>query len=104
MFCVTSGPCNYIQEEQLRSSEALVADFQKSLHQRDSELETLRTKVSCTKLTLYPLSVNTVIAVALTVTYSQTESTELPQTRGPYRPKKVNIVCVCVCVCVCSLI
>ena len=28
------------------SSEALVADFQKSLQQRDSELETLRTKVT----------------------------------------------------------
>ena len=35
-----------LQEEQLRSSEALVADFQKTLHQRDSELETLRTKVT----------------------------------------------------------
>ena len=37
-----------IQEQssrrELRSSEALVADFQKSLQQRDSELETLRVK------------------------------------------------------------
>ena len=33
-------------ERQLRSSEALVADFQKTLQQRDSELETLRSKVS----------------------------------------------------------
>jgi serine/threonine protein kinase len=31
-------------ERQLRSSEALVADFQKTLQQRDSELETLRSK------------------------------------------------------------
>ena len=39
-----------IQEQssrrELRSSEALVADFQKSLQQRDSELETLRAKVT----------------------------------------------------------
>ena len=46
---------------QLQSSEALVADLQQTLHQRDSELETLRSKVSqyscpnCNKetLTLY---------------------------------------------------
>ena len=39
-----------MQEEQLRSSEALVADFQKSLQQKDSELESLRTKVVGLKL------------------------------------------------------
>ena len=33
-------------ERKLRSSVALVVDFQKSLQQRDSELETLRAKVS----------------------------------------------------------
>ena len=33
-------------EQRLRSSEALVADFQKSLQQRDLELETLRAKVT----------------------------------------------------------
>ena len=33
-------------QQQLRSSEALVADFQKTLQQRDSELETLRSKVN----------------------------------------------------------
>ena len=49
-----------MQEEQLRSSEALVADFQKTLQQRDSE--TPGTKVSC-KVTLYSLSVNTVISL-----------------------------------------
>ena len=32
-------------ERQLRSSEALVAEFQKTLQQRDSELETLRSTV-----------------------------------------------------------
>ena len=39
-----------IQEQssrrELRSSEALVADLQKSLQQRGSELETLRAKVT----------------------------------------------------------
>ena len=34
-----------LQEEQLTSSEALVADFQKNLHQRDSELKALKQKV-----------------------------------------------------------
>ena len=34
-----------MQEEQLRSSEALVADFQRTIQQKDSELETLRTLV-----------------------------------------------------------
>ena len=33
-------------ERQLRSNEALVAEFQKTLQQRDSELEILRSKVS----------------------------------------------------------
>ena len=32
-------------ESQLQLSEALVADFQKTLQQRDSELEILRSKV-----------------------------------------------------------
>ena len=32
-------------QQQLQSSEALVADFQRSLLQKDSELETLRAKV-----------------------------------------------------------
>ena len=32
-------------EEQLQSSKALVADLQKTLQERDSELETLRLKV-----------------------------------------------------------
>ena len=35
-----------LQEEQLRSSEALVAEFQKSLQQKELELESLRTKVT----------------------------------------------------------
>ena len=39
-----------IQEQssrrELQSSEALVADFQKSLQQKDSELEALRAKVT----------------------------------------------------------
>ena len=33
-------------KRQLQSSEAPVADLQKTLHQRDSELEILRSKVS----------------------------------------------------------
>ena len=33
-------------EKQLQLSEALVADFQKTLQQRDSDLETLRLKVN----------------------------------------------------------
>ena len=33
-------------KRQLQSSEALMADFLKTLQQRDSELETLRAKVS----------------------------------------------------------
>ena len=35
-----------LQEEQLRSSEALVAEFQKSLQQKEFELESLKTKVT----------------------------------------------------------
>ena len=39
---MTRGPPDCMQEEELRSSEALVADLQKSLQQKDSELEPLR--------------------------------------------------------------
>ena len=36
-----------LQEEQLQSSEALVADFQHCLQIKDSEFETLKRKVRC---------------------------------------------------------
>ena len=54
---LTIGICHCVQEQsnrreiedlqrQLQSSEAIVADFQNTLQQRDSMLETLRAKVS----------------------------------------------------------
>ena len=58
-------------ERQLRSSEALVADFQKTLQQRDSELETLRSKVGPPSLDSLPPNsqcMNTASCTPVTVT------------------------------------